>query len=1245
VRLFAIESACLSARQTGEIAMKFMAWPARWLSLVILVAGASVMAGWATHTAWLTTIVPGQVPMVFNTGLCFFLLGLALFLLPLGGTNARRTVARLCALTVLALSVINLLQIVGDLSLGINLPTLHAWNSANSVRPGRMPLASTLCFVFAALALLLLVGRHPGLAVIAMSFGTVPFGIGLTVILSYVMHLESLYAWYPLNQMTLPTGVGMLILSAALWPVVLRTSALHVYSEDRQIIAVGTTALLVVALVAVFSGVWLLRTQGVPALQANLQLAREARADLLMLDLRSATARAVDAVAQASLAPAMSSALRASDSADARQSLQAVATALLARGMRGVQVNGAGGIVLAKVGASIEPLIGALPIRATAGAAHEVVWHDGLLLRTRVELGNEGVKQGELVMDQPLSLMQSRLQSGTYLNAAVTTLLCGRVSATSVSCMRIGSGDSTPISDQSGNHLAALTNSAIAGSTGISRAQTSEGVPTDVVAYGPVGSTGLALLVQLDATSLYAPIRRGMLWGLGIVLVVVVVSATWLRRRIRALVRRLVTTESRYKAVVESLHDGLLLQDANAKILASNPAARRILGLDEAELRGRSSLDSMWKTIHEDGSDWPGVDHPAPRTLRTCQPETGVIMGVQPPQGKLSWLSINTVLTRGDGPDDERAVITSFSDITARRSAEKQLAQSNQLRQAILDAASFSIIATDEDGLIMAVNPGTERMLWYKADELIGKMTLLVLHDPLEVATRAEELSNALGKRVEAGFEVFVHKSRFGVTDEREWTYVRKDGSRFPVNLTTTALRDERQQITGFLGIAYDITERKHQEEYARHVAHHDFLTGLPNRMLLNDRLYIAIERARRDGCKVAAMMIDLDHFKRVNDSLGHHIGDELLKIVAGRILACVRRSDTVARMGGDEFAVLISDVKSERDIEQVAEKIIESVSQPAQVGGHELHISASIGISQYPVDGEDLHALLVDADTAMYEAKLAGRKTYRLFSREMELAAKAKLELESELQLALTHGEFQLHYQPQVSLQDDRVQGMEALLRWYSPKRGLVSPNDFILIAEHSSLIVEIGDWVLVNACRDMAALNRRTGQRLRVAVNLSPRQFLQNDLVLQVQRVLDETGLSPACLELEITEGVLMDRSAETIDRLQKLRELGVLIAVDDFGVGFSSLSYITQFPISTLKIDRVFVDRLPDSPSDAAVTLAIIALAHSLNMMVVAEGVETAGQLDYLRLHGCDFVQGYFLGRPQPMDAVMVADGSDH
>lgn len=578
-------------------------------------------------------------------------------------------------------------------------------------------------------------------------------------------------------------------------------------------------------------------------------------------------------------------------------------------------------------------------------------------------------------------------------------------------------------------------------------------------------------------------------------------------------------------------------------------------------------------------------------------------------------------------------------DVTERWQAEQSAARANHLRQAILDASPFSIIATDSEGLITAVNPAAERMLWYKAEDLVGKATPALIHDPQEVATRATELSNELGKTIEPGFEVFAHKARFGVTEEHEWTYVRKDGSHFPVNLAASALRDETGEITGFLGIAYDITERKRREDYTQHVAHHDFLTGLPNRTLLQDRMQSAIQRAKRGCNKVAALMIDLDHFKRVNDSLGHHIGDQLLKIVSERILSCVRGTDTVARMGGDEFAVLLSDISDDAGIERVASNLVERVSAPVHVGGHELFVTPSIGISRYPDDGDELQLLLMNADSAMYRAKAEGRHGYRLFSRDMEIAAKNKMELEGAMRQALKLGEFRLHYQPQVNLVNGEVIGMEALLRWNSPQRGAMSPADFIPVAEESGLIVEIGEWVLATACREAKLLQQHTGRPLRVAVNLSPRQFRQTGLIELVRRTLNETGMEPAHLELEITEGVLMAHTGETVERLKQLRTMGVSIAVDDFGVGFSSLSYITKFPISTLKIDRVFVSQLPDSANDAAVAQAIIALAQSLNINVVAEGVETATQLDFLRARSCDVAQGFHLGKPVPFEQFSV------
>ena len=578
-------------------------------------------------------------------------------------------------------------------------------------------------------------------------------------------------------------------------------------------------------------------------------------------------------------------------------------------------------------------------------------------------------------------------------------------------------------------------------------------------------------------------------------------------------------------------------------------------------------------------------------------------------------------------------------DVTDRRLAEQSAARANNLRQAILKASPFSIVATNPDGLITAANPAFERMLWYKAEEVVGKATPLLVHDPREVSAQAAALSNELGKVIEPGFEVFAHKARFGITEEREWSYVRKDGSTVPVNEAVTALRDDHGDVTGFLSIAYDITERKRREDYAQHVAHHDFLTGLPNRALLHDRMLSAIQRAKRERGKMAALLIDLDHFKRINDSLGHHVGDQLLQVVSERILKCVRATDTVARMGGDEFAVVLSDIAADRDIEHVAAAMVETISAPLHIGGHELLVTPSIGVSRYPDDGEEIQPLLMNADSAMYRAKADGRQGYRLFSRDMEIAAKRKMDLEHAMRQALRLGEFRLHYQPQVSLNSGEVIGMEALLRWSNPQRGVISPVDFIPVAEESALILEIGEWVLATACRDAKLLQLATGRPLRVAVNLSPRQFRGADLLNQVTASLEKSRLSPAHLELEITEGVLMSHTQDTVDRLNQIRALGVSIAVDDFGVGFSSLSYITKFPISTLKIDQVFVGRLPESACDAAVAQAIIALAHSLNINVVAEGVETNKQLDYLLACNCTAVQGPQIGGPVPLEQFSV------
>lgn len=439
-----------------------------------------------------------------------------------------------------------------------------------------------------------------------------------------------------------------------------------------------------------------------------------------------------------------------------------------------------------------------------------------------------------------------------------------------------------------------------------------------------------------------------------------------------------------------------------------------------------------------------------------------------------------------------------------------------------------------------------------------------------------------------------------------------------------------------------DTTERKQAEGRLHYLAHHDGLTDLPNRVLLMDRLSQALTRAPWHKRLVAVLFLDLDHFKRINDTLGHNIGDRLLKDVAARLLTCVRAGDTIARLGGDEFAIVLSDVAQPQDVPKITQKILDALSRPFKLVARQLFITTSIGISLYPDDGQEADTLLKNADAAMYRAKEHGRNNYQFFLSDMNVQATERLALETALHSAVTREEFLLHYQPLVDLRTGKIIGMEALLRWQSPEHGLVSPAQFIPVAEESGLIVPIGQWVLRTACAQNKAWQAEGLPPVRVAVNLSARQFQQENLVETITEVLRETGLDPNALELELTESIMQDTAA--IQTLRQLKELGVEISIDDFGTGYSSLSYLKRLPINTLKIDQSFVRNMTTDKDDAVIAKTIIGLAHSLHLKAIAEGVETIEQLEFLRSHGCDRIQGYLFSRPLPAhDATkLLAEG---
>jgi diguanylate cyclase (GGDEF)-like protein len=511
-----------------------------------------------------------------------------------------------------------------------------------------------------------------------------------------------------------------------------------------------------------------------------------------------------------------------------------------------------------------------------------------------------------------------------------------------------------------------------------------------------------------------------------------------------------------------------------------------------------------------------------------------------------------------------------------------------------------------------------------------------MLHDPAEIKRRSRELAAELGTPITADHQVFRAFPEKGLTDDREWTRIRKDGSRIQIQLSINALKDDNGDTIGFLGISYDLTERKRTQESIYYAANHDPLTGLPTRALLRDRLGMAIERANRARTSLAVLMVDLDNFKRVNDSLGHPGGDTLLAEVANRLKGCIRKSDTVARMGGDEFVVLLADLQDVSDAEEIAAKLLDAIAQPVRIGRHDIRITASIGVSIYP-DNEDIDSLFKSADVAMYLVKSRGRNGVELYSHGLGLESLQKLQMESALREAIDAGEFELLYQPQISFADNRMIGVEALLRWHSAEFGTVMPTTFIPIAEDTGLIVPIGEWILRTACRQIAELQIELNQELAVAVNISPRQFQQKNFPDTVERALRESGLRAQQLELEITEQLLMIDSEESLEIMQRVRKLGVRFAIDDFGTGFSNMGYITRFAVDRIKIDRSFISRCDIDSNSRAVTSAIIALAHSLEIEVIAEGVETSSHVETLKLMQCDQAQGYLFSRPLKLDAL--------
>jgi len=591
--------------------------------------------------------------------------------------------------------------------------------------------------------------------------------------------------------------------------------------------------------------------------------------------------------------------------------------------------------------------------------------------------------------------------------------------------------------------------------------------------------------------------------------------------------------------------------------------------------------------------------------------------------GKTRWLKVQGKVFNARRDVGSHRIIGVVQDITERKTAEQNLRQA----ATVFAASPDGILVLDKALCILSANQSYCEITGELLEDVIGKQPHQLSNQLLPSQSRREILK--------------------ALQTTGTWTGdlrgVRKSGEHFPLLANIAAVRDEVGELTHYVVVFSDLTAVRNAEQKLYHLAHHDPLTGLPNRLLARDRLETALDRARRRSQRVALLFIDLDYFKRVNDTLGHNVGDDLLRTIAERLQNCVRHEDTVARLGGDEFMVMLDRIDRMEEVVIVTEKIIAALNQPMRLEGRELSISASIGISLFPDDAKTRDDLIRAADTAMYTAKGQGRNRYTFYTAKMTAAAVHYMELDQDLRRGLKQNELVLHYQPQIAMDSDEIIGVEALIRWQHPTKGLMGALDIIPIAEESGLIVEIGEWVLRRACEQAREWREAGLPPLRIAVNVSTRQMHQERLIAVIKQIFHDTDMPPGQLEIEITESTLQSEEA-CLATLQELKSLGVTLAIDDFGTGYSCLSSLKNLPIHRVKIDRAFVRDMPQDLNDVAIAEAIIAMAHRLHLQVIAEGVETVAQEELLRSRGCDEVQGYLYAKPLPA-AELIAMLSQH
>jgi diguanylate cyclase (GGDEF)-like protein/PAS domain S-box-containing protein len=1213
-------------------------------SIIVLLISTAVILGWILGIPALVSPYPGQTPMMLNTAICFLLLSLtpicSQFNVP---AVLNKFLYRLVILVLLICFTVSI-ETIFDWDLYIDWVDLHRKVATNYAHPGRIAPNTTIALALLGLGMLLYGSKRLSIenkhwlikttATLAMLLG----GLGL---IGYWLSFEYLYNWSGTLSMAASTAVSITLSGFALYRLTAAIASRPSLSDTTSVRKVYLTSVIVMILISILAGtvafsILAQRTEKLIA-SNQFQMLKD-RSFFFNVAISARSERALVAARDPHIAKFLAMLNDNPEDSLALKSLSELTKPLVNNGFSSILFEDLNGRIWKIVENTQTDNIISIPVKGRYRG--DLVWSSGFWLFFSTPLHDEkGVLVGYMKTEQSLASLNELRASTIKAGSSSDMVICSNA-GTYLRCFP-SSIEKLPfkIDRFYKNQRLPISYALDLKQTGIRTSFDHRGHRV-LAAYGPIANTGLGMVIKIDVDEIYAPIREQLLKAIGMLLALLGAGLILIRNRMLPIVQSIaVARESaeadreRFVAAAEGGFDAFYLFEAvrnpkgeieDFRCLYLNRLGAQLICTEPHKFTGKLLCQELpWARSPMYFDKFKAVTE----TGNSSQEE----FLFDHPEVSAKWLA-RQVVKLGDG------IALTARDITERKQSELALKEAERLRSAIIESSSFSIIATDKNGMIISMNKAAQRMLWYEEDELVGKTTPVIIHDKDEIIMRAKELSNELGRTIEPGFEVFITQTADNLSDEREWTYIRKDGSRFPVKLTVTELRDDFSSVVGYLGVAYDISEQKRTEEYIRHIALHDVLTGLPNRALFDDRVKVAVEAAKRDKQKFAIALLDLDHFKHVNDSLGHHIGDKLLEEVSLRLLASVRPSDTVARMGGDEFAFVLPNITHPEGTALVMEKIVKAFKPVVDASNHKIYISASIGACAYPDDGIDLPTLLRNADTAMYRAKELGRNNFQIFNKEMEQKATQRLKLENELREALDNRVLELFYQPQIDVESREIVGVEALLRWQIKPGAYIPPMEFIPIAEDSGLIIPMGEWVINKACEQAALFQKSLGKPIRMAVNISPIQLKHKRLVSCIENAIATHGIKPEDFEIEITESVMMGDIENSVLVLRNLRSIGIRVALDDFGTGYSSLSYLNRFPVDRIKIDQSFVKNITTSAEDASLAKAIISMAKTLDIPTIAEGIETEEHYNFIKAAGCDEAQGYYLGKPMSADAIL-------